>query len=73
MFCKAPKAPKLICTVILNPPPPVQEHARVLIYLRVLIFCVFLFLRPWCAVFPAPFVCRNMAELNVDDPLTNCP
>ena len=28
-------------------PPPVQEHARVLIYLRVLIFCVFLFLRPW--------------------------
>jgi len=49
-------------------PPPVQEHARVLIYLRVLIFCVFLFLRPWCAVFPAPFVCRNMAELNVDDP-----
>ena len=31
------------------------------IYLHVLIFSVFLF-------GPAPFVCRNMAELNVDDP-----
>ena len=34
----------------------------------VVIFCVFLFGRPQCAVFPVPFVYRNMAELNVDDP-----
>ena len=33
-----------------------------------LFFCVFLFGRPRCALFPAPFVCRNMAELNIDDP-----
>ena len=50
-----------------KPCPPVQEHAHVLIYLRVLIFCVFLFVRPPCAVFPALFVCRNM-DWNVDDP-----
>ena len=49
-------------------PAPVQEHTPVLICLRVLIVCVFLFGRPQCAVFPALFVCRNMAELNVDDP-----
>ena len=49
-------------------PPPVQERARVLIFLRVLIFCVFLFVRPPCAVFPVLFVCRNMADWNVDDP-----
>ena len=36
-----------------TPPPPVQEHARVLIYLRVLVFRVLLFERPPCAVFPA--------------------
>ena len=37
--------------------------------MRVFLFiCVFLFVRPPCAVFPALFVCRNMADWNVDDP-----
>ena len=51
-----------------NPPPPLQEHARVLVF-----FCVFLFLA--CsnledphAVFPALSVFSNMAQLNVLDP-----
>ena len=42
---------------------------RVFLFICVfLFFCVFLLGRPRCAVFPALFVCRNMAELNLDDP-----
>ena len=48
--------------------PPLQEHACVFICLRVLIFLrVLISENPMCR-FPALFVCRNMAELNVDDP-----
>ena len=47
---------------------PVQEHTRVLTFLRVLVWCVFLFGRTPCAVFPALSVFINMAESNVRDP-----
>ena len=50
------------------PPSALQEHVRVLIYLRVLIFFVFLFERPPCAVFTALLVCRYMAEVKVHSP-----